>query len=121
MKLYLSHAAASALCGVLGMLTFAAVTHAPVGASATAHEAAVTVTMSDTRFGPGTVHVQRGGTVTWSNTSQMVHTVSGAGFDSGNIAAGATFSRTFDRAGTYDYHCKPHKAAGMVGRVIVDP
>jgi plastocyanin len=120
MKFYLSHASASALCGVLGMLTFGAVTSAPVGASSSA-AAAVTVTMTDNRFTPGTIHVQRGGTVSWRNTSQMSHTVSGKGFDSGTLAPGATFSHTFEQAGTFAYHCKPHQAAGMVGTVIVDP
>ena len=118
MKFYLSHAMLSAVCGVLGMFTFAIATQAPVGASSVA-PAAVTVTMSATRFTPGTITVRRGGTVTWSNSSEIVHTVTGAGFDSGDIGAGKTFSRQFDRAGTYDYHCAPHKAAGMVGRVVV--
>jgi plastocyanin len=136
MKMYLSHAMVSALCGALGMFTFAIVTHAPVGASSVAAEAftvaealtvteapaaaeAVTVTMTDTRFAPATIRIRRGETVTWRNTSQMVHTVTGAGFDSGNMAAGTTFSRTFDAAGTYSYHCKPHQAAGMVGSIVV--
>jgi plastocyanin len=118
MKLYLSHAAVSGLCGVLGMLTFAVVTHAPVGAMAVAEQAA-TVTMTDSRFQPGTVRVSAGGTVTWRNTSQVVHTVTGSGMDSGTIQPGATFSHTFDRPGTYDYYCTPHRGAGMVGRVVV--
>ena len=79
----------------------------------------VEVTMTDNRFTPGTVTVPAGGTVVWRNTSQMVHTVTGNGFSSGNLAPGATYSRTFGAAGTHSYHCVPHGQAGMVGTVVV--
>ena len=32
---------------------------------------------------------------------------------------GATYTHTFQEAGTYDYFCIPHKSQGMVGRVVV--
>ena len=35
---------------------------------------------------------------------------------------GATFEYTFSVPGVYDYFCKPHEMAGMVGRIVVgDP
>ena len=35
---------------------------------------------------------------------------------------GATFERTFTVPGVYDYFCRPHEMAGMVGRIVVgDP
>ncbi|RYF38701.1 MAG: hypothetical protein EOO27_50375 [Comamonadaceae bacterium] len=35
---------------------------------------------------------------------------------------GATFERTFMVPGVYDYFCRPHEMAGMVGRIVVgDP
>lgn len=35
---------------------------------------------------------------------------------------GATFEHTFSVPGVYDYFCKPHEMAGMVGRIVVgDP
>lgn len=35
---------------------------------------------------------------------------------------GATFEHLFTVPGVYDYFCKPHEAAGMVGRIVVgDP
>ena len=120
MKFYLSHAMASALCGVLGMFTFAAVTGSPVGASSK-EPAAVVVTMTHDRFQPAIIHVPAGRTVTWRNTSDIQHTVTGAGFDSGMLDPGATYSQTFEKPGTYDYHCTPHFAAGMVAKVVVDP
>jgi plastocyanin len=33
---------------------------------------------------------------------------------------GATFERTFDSAGTYEYYCNPHKALGMKGAIVVE-
>lgn len=33
---------------------------------------------------------------------------------------GASFEHTFETTGTYDYFCIPHKALGMVGRIVVD-
>lgn len=32
---------------------------------------------------------------------------------------GATFNYTFDKTGTYDYFCIPHKSLGMVARIVV--
>lgn len=39
-------------------------------------------------------------------------------FDSGVIADGG-FEYTFEEPGTYDYYCSPHRAGGMVGRIVV--
>ena len=123
MKLYLSHAMVSALCGVMGMATFAAVTSSPVGASSrlAPEPDQVVVTMGVDRFQPATVHVAAGRVITWRNTSDIEHTVTGAGFDSGLIKPGGMYTHTFEKAGTFDYHCTPHAGAGMVARVIVDP
>jgi len=83
------------------------------------------------------VRVRVGETVTWENTSDLIHTVTGdpsraadegsvslpdgaAPFDSGNLQPGETFSHTFRVPGEYVYFCVPHEAAGMVGRVIVE-
>lgn len=41
-------------------------------------------------------------------------------WDSGYVQeAGAAFEKTFSVVGVYDYFCKPHEAAGMVGRIVV--
>jgi plastocyanin len=71
----------------------------------------------DDLFTPETVRVAVGGTVTWSNDGRNPHTVTAddGAFDSGNIAAGATFSRTFDEPGVFAYHCSYHGAAGGLG------
>ena len=42
------------------------------------------------------------------------------GWDSGVTSEpGATFERTFNVEGVYDYHCTPHESLGMVGRLVV--
>ena len=42
------------------------------------------------------------------------------GWDSGvGSEPGATFGRTFNVPGVYDYYCSPHEGLGMVGRLVV--
>jgi plastocyanin len=76
---------------------------------------------SSVYFSPPTIVVVIGvnNTVTWTNDDIVAHTVtSDTGvFDSGNIAAGATWSYTFATAGTYNYHCSYH--SWMTGTVVV--
>ena len=80
---------------------------------------AVEVTMTENRFVPGTIRVAAGATVTWRNTSNIEHTVTGSGFDSGPIAPGESDSLTLARPGSYSYWRIPHRQAGMVGTVLV--
>lgn len=68
-------------------------------------------------FGPRTVTVRVGGTVTWTNNDDEAHTATGDGFDSGNLNPGQTYSQTFRSAGTYDYVCSYHP--DMTGAVRV--
>jgi plastocyanin len=71
-------------------------------------------------FEPATVTVEAGQEVTWKNHDPAEHTVTqvGGGFDSGTMAAGATFRTTFDQPGEYRYICALHP--GMKGRVVVE-
>ncbi len=59
-------------------------------------------------------------TVTWVNNDSVPHTVTAAdgSFNSGNLAAGASYSYTFTTAGTFKYSCNYH--AWMTGTVIVE-
>ncbi len=79
------------------------------------------ITISGFSFQPQTINVTGGTTVTWTNLDAVAHTVtSDTGlFDSGLISPGQTFSRTFNEAGTFDYHCSIHTF--MTGKVIVSP
>ena len=71
-------------------------------------------------FGPDTLTVPSGTTVTWTNDDSTSHTVTADddSFDSGSLADGATFEHTFDEAGTFAYHCEIHPT--MTGEVVVE-
>jgi plastocyanin len=89
------------------------------------------------RFTPDTVRIRVGETVRWTNSSDVIHTVTadpgrafdasrvrlpdGAStFDSGDMAPGEVFEYTFTVAGEYRYICVPHELTGMLGVVIVE-
>lgn len=93
-------------------------TGASTGASATTTPAAVEV--QDYEFSPARLTVGRGTEVTWRNTGQAPHTVTGDGFDSGEMAAGATFAHRFASPGTYEYRCELHPRMQGVVEVIAD-
>jgi plastocyanin len=70
-------------------------------------------------FSPSSITTTVGTTVTWTNNDNMDHTVTADdnSFDSGSIAVGGTYSRTFSSAGNFGYHCSIHP--GMRGSVAV--
>ena len=80
----------------------------------------ITVEISDFAFQPGTVTIQVGDTVTWTNLDGAAHTATDTGpqalFD-GVMANGESFSYTFTQAGTFNYFCTFHPE--MTGTVIV--
>lgn len=84
-----------------------------------------TVTIANFSFGPGTLTVKAGTTVTWRNTEDAPHTVTAddGSFGSNTLGQGDSFSFTFDTPGTYDYHCQFHGGAGhtgMSGTIVVE-
>ena len=71
-------------------------------------------------FSPKKVTVKVGTQVTWKNTTDAAHTVTGQGsWSSYNkpLAASKTVSYTFKKPGTYKYFCSIHPY--MRGTVIV--
>ena len=40
-------------------------------------------------------------------------------WDSGYLLPGHSFATTLTVEGVYDYFCRPHEMAGMVGRIVV--
>jgi plastocyanin len=108
-----------AACGGYGDDPAPATAPAPA-AQAPADAGVTAVSVQDNTFKPGTVKVKVGDTVTWTNEGGIAHTVTatdGAGFDSGTLAPGATFSFTADKAGTISYVCNFHP--GMQGTIEV--
>lgn len=79
-------------------------------------------TKTTTAYSPNPVTIAKGGTVTWTNNDTTTHTSTSdpgmtTSWSSGSIAPGASFSQTFNSAGTFTYHCTIHP--GMVGTVTV--
>jgi len=71
----------------------------------------------DSKFIPNTNAMPVGTTVVWRNEDNITHNVSGDGWSSGDLAPGQNFSKTFDSAGDYQYHCSIHP--GMKGELII--
>src|ERR1700689_1057126 len=70
-------------------------------------------------FGPQTITVPVGTTVTWTNADDIPHTsVSTEGvFKSKVMDTDEKFSYTFTKAGTYPYYCTIHPK--MTGKIVV--
>jgi len=70
-------------------------------------------------FGPQTVTVPVGATVTWTNHDDIPHTVVSTDgvFKSKVRDTDEKFSYTFTKAGTYPYYCTIHPK--MTGKVVV--
>jgi plastocyanin len=71
-------------------------------------------------FSPKTQFVNVGDTVTWTNGTDVAHTVtsdSGSELASDHIAESATFEHTFAAEGTFSYHCDIHEY--MKAKVVV--
>jgi plastocyanin len=90
-----------------------------------------TVVIAEQSFNPGVVSVPAGTTVTWEWKACTDDGYGGYGgcvshnvtFDDGSSIASSTqstgtFTRTFNTAGTFKYHCTIH-GAGMSGQVTV--
>ncbi len=70
-------------------------------------------------FGPGTLTVPVGATVTWTNRDDIPHTVvsTEGAFKSKVLDTDEKFSFTFNKAGTFSYFCSIHPK--MTGKVVV--
>ena len=80
------------------------------------------VTIRDYAFSPATITVKVGTTVTWTNQDSVRHDVvsddgSADGPSGPLLAKGETYKFTFNKAGTYSYHCSPHPY--MKAKVVV--
>lgn len=95
----------------------------------------VNMTRGD-RFAPSQLTIRVGDTVQWVNRDDEAHTVTddpskarvssharlplgATAWDSGDIPAGRTFTKTFTVPGQYVYFCKPHEMHGMIGVINV--
>jgi plastocyanin len=77
-----------------------------------------TVEIADGCFGPTTLKVDPGETVTFMNLDPYVHNVSAVGWGHLNdLYQGDSFQATFADAGVYPFACQYHPA--MVGAIVV--
>lgn len=102
----------------LGVLVTATLVALPLGAapaqatSAATEETEKSLVITDFAFEQRTVRVNVGDTVTWVNKGKAVHLAKSrkapARFASPRLAAGASWSHTFRKPGTYPYRCALH-------------
>jgi plastocyanin len=101
---------------MIGRITVAAPVSSPANHT-------ITIEGLDLRFVPDRLEVATGDTVTFVNNAQFAHDVNfSAGFGSGgpgSLAAGESWSYTFNAAGTFDFVCELHAGAGMNGSIAV--
>ncbi len=81
----------------------------------------VDIQMKGFAFSPKELTVKVGTKVTWTNMDSAGHDVKAAdgSWGSETLNNGQTFSKVFDKEGTFSYVCSFH--AGMTGTIIVTP
>jgi plastocyanin len=101
---------------VLTLLLSAASSHSTAKA---AEPATAEVKVDNFSFGPATLTVAVGTTVTWTNRDDIPHTIvsNDKVFKSKVLDTDEKFSFTFAKAGTYPYFCSIHPK--MTGSVVV--
>ena len=89
-------------------------------ASAQQKPATADVKIDNFSFGPGTLTVPVGTTVTWTNRDDIPHTVvsTEGAFKSKVLDTDEKFSFTFSKVGSYPYFCSIHPK--MTGKVVVE-
>lgn len=80
-------------------------------------QSSATVAIQGYAFQPQSVTIDKGGSVTWTNQDTVAHDVKFSDGESPDLKKGGTYSKTFDKAGKFDYICEIHPT--MKGTVIV--
>jgi plastocyanin len=103
---------------VLAAFASVAVTQ-PGAAKAGDQSASVEVKIDNFSFGPASLTVAAGTTVTWTNNDDVPHTVvsDDKAFKSKALDTDDKFSYTFTKPGTYNYFCSVHPK--MTAKVVV--
>jgi len=108
-------------CSSSGSTTPPTATTAAAGGGAKS----ASVAMKGFAFGPASVTIPKGGSVTFTNNDSTTHTVSSGTaptkdgkFDK-EVAAGSETTITLDTPGTYTYFCNIHQS--MKGTIVVNP
>src|SRR5258707_12340600 len=104
---------------VIAMLLLVAGTPNVTANAQQAAPATANVKIDNFSFGPGTLTVSIGTTVTWTNRDDIPHTVvsTEGAFKSKVLDTDEKFSYRFAKPGTYSYFCSIHPK--MTGKVVV--
>jgi plastocyanin len=110
------------LCAVMGILLtslFTLAVCAQIAHATSSAKEGAKVSIANFAFAPAEITIAPGESVTWTNDDGAPH---GLEFNDGApgtdlLLPKASFSRSFDRPGTYDYNCSVHPY--MTGRVVV--
>ena len=114
-RVYLAGAAVVLVAATVLSATLSSVSANAQSRPATAPE----VKIDNFSFGPATLTVAAGTTVTWTNRDDISHTVvsTESAFKSKAVDTDEKFSYTFAKPGTYSYFCSIHPK--MTGKVVV--
>ena len=77
------------------------------------------IDISNFAFSPETATIKKGTKVVWTNNDDATHQVEAddSSFSGPSLAKGDTYSNTFDKSGTFPYHCTVHP--NMTAKIIV--
>jgi plastocyanin len=107
-------AAAAAFATTLALLAGQV---APAASPPAQASRARTVGINHFAYHPHELELRKGAQVVFHNASNVTHTATGAGFNSGRIKPGGSFTVRFTHKGTFAYHCEIHPF--MHGKIIV--
>jgi plastocyanin len=98
---------------------FASIAVTQPGVAKAGDQSAAEVKIDNFSFGPATLTVAAGTTVTWKNNDDVPHTVvsDDKTFRSKALDTDDKFSYTFTKPGTYNYFCSVHPK--MIAKVVV--
>lgn len=118
-RLYLASVAAVVLVAATVLLARSASVSANAQQQAAAARGVNDVKIDNFTFGPGTLTVAAGTTVTWTNRDDIPHNVVSTDgvFKSKVVDTDEKFSYTFAKPGTFPYFCSIHPR--MTGKVVV--
>jgi plastocyanin len=76
------------------------------------------VSIKGFKYKPGTINIDKGDRVVWTNFDSVKHTATrGGSFTTGKIKPGKAVAVRFGAKGTYRYHCTLHPE--MTGKIVV--
>jgi plastocyanin len=111
-----------AITGILGLAVALSVAAKPDSAGSAGEKSAspAEVKIDNFSFGPASVTISAGTTITWTNNDDVPHVVSSDDnkmFKSKALDTDDHFSFTSTKSGTYNYYCAIHPK--MVAKVVV--